>query len=142
VIDQVAAALRMSDAERSALHVLAASQDPPRPVTRPLHDIPGSPSKGLRDLVAHLDPYPAALTDETWTVLHHNSAMNAWSDGWYDAAGADERHIVAYLFSASAEATLPDLHALRRASMAMLRYQYTRNLSPRFRGIVGTLTAA
>jgi hypothetical protein len=88
-----------------------------------------------------LDPYPAALTDETWTVLHHNDALDAWSDGWFAATDPAHRHLVAYLFSDSATAFLPDVRAIRRAHMAMLRYQYTRNLSPRFRDIVDRLTA-
>ena len=33
VVDRIAAALQMSEAERSALHVLATGQDPPRPLT-------------------------------------------------------------------------------------------------------------
>jgi transcriptional regulator with XRE-family HTH domain len=141
-VDQVAAALHMSDAERSALHVLATGQDPPRPVAHPAQDPPREPSRALRDLVAHMDPYPAALTDETWTLLHYNTAMNAWAKGWYDAADPGERHLVLYLFSKSAEDSLPDIHAIRRAGMAMLRYQYTRNLAtPGFAHLVARLTA-
>jgi MmyB-like transcription regulator ligand binding domain len=131
----------MPDAERSALHVLAAEQDPPRPVSRPRQDTPCPPSGALRELVSHLDPYPATLTDETWTVLHHNEALDAWSGGWYTAADAAGRHIVAYLFSQSAEVFLPDVHTIRWASIARLRYQYTRNLSPRFRRIIDRLIA-
>jgi len=141
VIDQIAAALQMADAERSALHVLAAEQDPPRPVGRPAEGTPRRPSAALRKLVSHLDPYPAALTDETWTVLHHNDALDTWSNGWFTATDPAHRHLVAYLFSDMAAAFLPDVRAIRRARMAMLRYQYTRNLSPRFRDIVDRLTA-
>jgi transcriptional regulator with XRE-family HTH domain len=141
MIDQIAAALQMPDAERSALHVLAAEQDPPRPVGCPAEGTPVRPSRALRELVSHLDPYPAALTDETWTVLHHNDALDAWSGGWFTATNPAHRHLVAYLFSDSAAAFLPDVRAIRRARMAMLRYQYTRNLSPRFRGIIDRLTA-
>jgi hypothetical protein len=140
--DQVAAALQMSGAERSALHVLATGQDPPLPLGRPAHDPPREPGKALRDLISHLDPYPAALTDETWRLLHYNSAMNTWASGWYDQAEPSVRHLVCYLFSASAEAILPDLHAVRRASLAMLRYQYTRNLAaPGFAQLIARLTA-
>ncbi len=141
MIDQIAVALQMPDAERSALHVLAAEQDPPRQLSLARQDAPRPPSAALRELVKHLDPYPAALTDETWTVLHHNDALDAWSGGWYTAADAADRHLVACLFSESAAVFLPDVHAIRRASVAMLRYQYTRNLSPRFRRIIDRLTA-
>jgi transcriptional regulator with XRE-family HTH domain len=64
VVDQVAAALQMSDAERSALHVLAAGQDPPRPVTRPALDPAPHPSNALRDLDP-ADWCPTAL--KGWT---------------------------------------------------------------------------
>jgi transcriptional regulator with XRE-family HTH domain len=142
MVDQVAVALQMSDAERSALHVLATGQDPPRRVARPAPARPREPSRALRDMVAHLHPYPAALTDETWTILHYNAAMDAWAGGWYGSADPRERHLVHYLFSESAEDSLPDIHAVRRASMAMLRYQYTRNLAaPGFAQLVTRLTA-
>jgi hypothetical protein len=143
MVDQIAAAMQMSAAERSALHVLATGQDPPRPLSHPAQDPPREPSKALRDLVSHMDPYPAALTDETWTLLHYNPAMNAWARGWYDAADPGERHLVRYLFSKSAEDFLPDLHAVRRASLAMLRYQYTRNLAaPGFAHLVAWITTS
>jgi hypothetical protein len=142
MVDQVAAALQASDAERSALHVLATGQDPPRPVTRPAHPS-REPSKALHALISHMNPYPAALTDETWKVLHFNDAMNAWAGGWYAAAEPADRHLVRYLFSKAAEDALPDAHAIRRASLAMLRYQYTRNLtSPGFAQFVTRLTAS
>jgi hypothetical protein len=141
-VDQVAAALRMSEAERSALHVLATGQDPPRPVTGPAPDPPLEPSQALRDMVTRMDPYPAALTDETWTLLHYNSAMNAWAGAWYDTAAIGDRHLVRYLFSKTAEGFLPDVHPIRRAGLAMLRYQYTRNIAaPGFTDLVTRLTA-
>ena len=140
--EQVAAALQMSEAERSSLHVLATGQDPPRPVTGPAPDPPHEPSQALRDLVTRLDPFPAALTDETWTLLHYNSAMNAWAGGWYGTAAPGDRHLVRFLFSKTAEDLLPDAQTVRRASLATLRYQYARNLaSPGFTGLVTRLTA-
>ena len=81
-VDQIAAALQMSDAERSALHVLATGQDPPRPVGRAIDDPPREASSALRDLVTQLGPYPAAVSDETWTLLAYNAAMGDWqADG-------------------------------------------------------------
>jgi transcriptional regulator with XRE-family HTH domain len=141
-VDQVAEALRMSEPERSALHVLATGQDPPRPVTGPEPEPPREPSQALRDMVTSMDLYPAALTDETWTLKHLNTAMNTWAAGWYENAPPADRHLVRYLFSDTAEGFLPDVHAVRRSAIAMLRYQYTRNLAaPGFTGIVARLTA-
>jgi transcriptional regulator with XRE-family HTH domain len=128
VVDRIAAALQMSEAERSALHVLASRQDPPRRLTPPARNLPGEQDQALRDLVS-CSPYAAALTDETWTVLHHNHAMSAWAGGWFESVAPADRHLVAYLFSGHAEASMPDIRAVRRASIAWLRYQYARKLA-------------
>jgi transcriptional regulator with XRE-family HTH domain len=142
IVDQVAAALQMTAAERSALHVLATGQDPPRPVTQPTPPLRRELSNALRDLVTQLG-YPAALTDETWTLLHYNTAMNAWSGGWYDTAEPADRHLVRYLFSTHAEDFLPDVRTIRRSSLAALRYQYIRNLAvPGFSHLIARLTAS
>lgn len=139
VVDRIAAALQMSQAERSALHVLASRQDPPRPLTRVAGNLPGEQDQALRDLVT-CSPYAAALTDETWTVTHYNRKMNAWAGGWFESVATAERHLVAYLFTAHAEARLPDIRAVRRDSIARFRYQYARNLSsPGFTGTVEDL---
>lgn len=128
VVDRIAAALQMSEAERSALHVLASRQDPPRRLTSPARNLPGEQDQALRDLVS-CSSYAAALTDETWTVIHLNHAMSAWAGGWFESVAPADRHLVAYLFSGQAEASMPDIRAVRRASIAWLRYQYARNLS-------------
>ena len=142
IADQVAAALRMADPERSALHVLATGQDPPRLTTHPAAVRPGGVSNALRDLIDGM-AHPAALTDETWTLLHYNKAMNTWSGGWYGAANPADRHLILYLFSRLAEDRLPDVHAIRRAGIAALRYQYTRNLAtPVFARLIVRLTTS
>jgi transcriptional regulator with XRE-family HTH domain len=136
VVDRIAVALQMSQAERSALHVLASRQDPPRQLTRAAGNLPGEQEQALRDLVT-ASPYAAALTDETWTVMHYNRQMNTWAGGWFESVATAERHLVAYLFTTHAEASLPDIRAVRRANIARLRYQYARNLSsPGFTGKV------
>ena len=130
VVDRVATALQMTTAERSALHVLATGQDPPRPVGRPGDTPPQQePSQALRDLVTQLDPFPAALTDEMWTVRFRNPAMYAWAGGWYDSTQPDEQNLMLYLFSKHAEDLFPDIRVLRRQLLAALRYQYARNLA-------------
>jgi transcriptional regulator with XRE-family HTH domain len=139
VVDRIAAALQMSEAERSALHVLASRQDPPRRLTRLAQNLPGEQDQALRDLVT-CSPYAAALTDETWTVMHYNRDMSTSVGGWFESVVPADRHLVAYLFSGHAEASMPDIRAVRRASIAWLRYQYARNLSsPGFTGTVERL---
>lgn len=140
LIDQLASALQMTAAERSAAHVLAVGQDPPRPVSRALHVPAPEPGQALREIVRQLGPYPAALTDEMWTFRLHNEATTAWSAGWYDRADPPARNMLLYLFTGEAEASLPDVDDLRRYWLAALRYQYARNLSsPRAGDLVGRL---
>jgi transcriptional regulator with XRE-family HTH domain len=140
LVDMVAAALQMSEAERSAAHVLAAGHDPPRPVSRVLRAPPPEPGQALRDIVNQQGSYPSALTDEMWTVKYHNASLSAWSDGWYDRTDPPGRNMILYLFSAEAKAWLPDIELLRRYSLAALRYQWDRNLaSPRAAELVSRL---
>jgi hypothetical protein len=38
---------------------------------------------GQRELIARLDA-PAAIADETWTLVIRNKALTAWTGGWFD----------------------------------------------------------
>src|SRR5260370_16855008 len=77
MVESVASALRMTMAERSALHILATGHDPLLP--------PGPPGDGARpevspvflELLARQDPNPAIITDETWTIIARNEAVSA-----------------------------------------------------------------
>lgn len=143
LVESVAAALRMSDAQRSALHVLALSQDPPMPARQA--GPPGSPPAippVLRELVRRLDPTPAAITDEMWTILARNAAMTHWVGEYLDQAPPDQQNLILYLFSPEAGQMLADVDGDRRAAVAGLRYQYARNVaSPRFAALVDRLLA-
>lgn len=142
VVDSVATALQMSPAERSALHVLAAGQDPPRPVGVLSDASLPQVSQPLRDLVTQLGPYPGALTDEMWTIRFRNPALSAWAGGWYDRVPPGQQNLVLYLFSEHSADLLPDVHVHRRFWIAVLRYQYTRNISsPRFADLISRLLA-
>jgi transcriptional regulator with XRE-family HTH domain len=140
VADRVAAGLQMTEAERSALHVLATGQDPPRRIGQLGGLPPQEPNLGLRALVTHMDPFPAALTDESWTLLFRNTAMDKWAGGWFLTVPPDRQNLILYLFSDHAEQHLPDIHALRSYCTALLRYQYDRNLaSAKFADLVRNL---
>jgi hypothetical protein len=68
--------------------------------------------------------------------------MGAWAGGWYDRVPPEQQNMILYLFSEHSEELLPDVHVLRRFSVAILRYQYTRNISsPRFADLVSRLLA-
>jgi DNA-binding XRE family transcriptional regulator len=143
LVESIACALRMSEAQRSALHVLALSHDPPMPARQP--GFPGSPPVvplALRELVRRLDPTPAAITDEMWTVLVRNAAMTRWVGEYFDRVPPDQQNLILYLFSPEARRILADVDGHRRAAMAGLRYQYARNIaSPRFAVLVDRLLA-
>ena len=139
LVESVAAGLRMTPAERSALHVLATRQDPPMPATPPGGEWPQI-SPGLRDLITQLDPLPAAITDEMWTVMARNQALTALTSGWFDRVPRDQQNLVLFLFSPEGDRLLPEVHAHRQAAVAGLRYQYARNIaSNRFAALIGAL---
>ena len=143
LVESIAFALRMSDAERSALHVLVLGHDPPMPA--PLSEFPAAPPAvppPLRELVRRLDPTPAAITDEMWTFLARNAAMTKWVGEYFDRVPPDEQNLILYLFSPEAGRVLSDLPNARQAALAGLRYQYARNIdSPRFAVLVERLLA-
>lgn len=143
LVESIATALRMSDAQRSALHVLALSHDPPMPARQA--GVPGSPPVvplALRELVRRLDPTPAAITDEMWTILARNAAMTHWVGEYFDRVPPDQQNLILYLFSSEARRILADVDGDRRAAVAGLRYQYARNVaSPRFAVLVDRLLA-
>jgi transcriptional regulator with XRE-family HTH domain len=135
LVAAIAVALHMDDAERSALHILALGHDPPMPM--PLPDPPQAPPPvpaGVRDLVRRLGSTPGAVVDEMWTVMVSNDAMSR------SLGGMPEENLVLYLFGERAEEILYDVHGVRRAALAALRYQYIRNIaSQRFAGLIGRL---
>ncbi len=143
LVESIATALRMSEAQRSALHVLALSHDPPMPARQA--GVPGSPPvvpPALRELVRRLDPTPAAITDEMWTILARNAAMTHWVGEYFDRVPPDQQNLILYLFSSEARRILADVDGDRRAAVAGLRYQYARNVaSPRFAVLVDRLLA-
>ena len=138
LIENVASGLRMTPAERSALHVLSRGQDPPMPPAAPGGEWP-KVDPGQRELIARLDA-PAAITDETWTLVIRNKALTAWTGGWFDRVPLRKQNLVLFLFTPAAERLLPDIHAYRRAIVAGLRYQYVRHIgSERFGAVIRTL---
>ena len=140
MVESVAAVLRMTAAEHSALHILATGRDPPLSPVPPGDGARAEVSPVFLELLARQDPSPAVITDETWTVIARNEAMSAWAGSWLDQAPAGRQNLVLYLFSDDCAALLPDVHAARRAIIALLRYQYARYVaSDRFAALVTRL---
>jgi transcriptional regulator with XRE-family HTH domain len=139
-LDAVAGALQMSEAERSTLHVLACGDEPQAPV----YAMGGTPQvqPPLRELVRRLAPNPAAIMDETWTLLVQNQGITEWFGSCGDGADGGG-NLVLYLFSPDAQQRVANLPEERRAAVATLRYQYARHLAnPRFDDVVARLLAA
>src|SRR6266700_4790993 len=105
LIENVASGLHMTPAERSALHVLSRGQDPPMPPATPGGERPEI-GPGQRELIARLDA-PAAITDETWTLVIRNKALTAWTGGWFDRVPLRKQNLVLFLFTPAAERLLP-----------------------------------
>jgi transcriptional regulator with XRE-family HTH domain len=97
VLDALAAALRMSAAERRYLHVLAYGPDgdngpAPAAAAPPEHLDPA-----VADLVQRLEPFPALVKGRRWDVLAANPAARELFADWTTPAG--ERNLVRWMFT-------------------------------------------
>lgn len=138
LVENVASGLRMTPAERSALHVLSRGQDPPMPPAAPGGERPED-GQGQRELIDRLDA-PAAIADETWTLMNGNKTLTAWTGGWFDQVAPRKQNLALFLFTPAAERLLPDIRAYRRAVVAGLRYQYVRHIgSEQFSAVIAAL---
>jgi transcriptional regulator with XRE-family HTH domain len=141
LLDAVARALQMGEAERSTLYVLARGDEPPPAISATAGPLRVRPP--LQELVRRLAPNPAAIMDETWTLLTLNRAVTEWFGECSDIAVAGKANVVLYLFTPEAEQRVINLGGERRAAVAGLRYQYARHLAnPRFDAVVARLLAA
>ncbi len=98
VLDALAAALRMSAAERRYLHVLAygpggaAGQDPSAPAP------PERLDPAVAGLVERLEPFPTLVKGRRWDVLTANSAACELFADW-SAGAPGERNLVRWMFT-------------------------------------------
>jgi transcriptional regulator with XRE-family HTH domain len=94
VLDALAAALRMSAAERRYLHVLAGADHD--------NDHHGAPPERLdpavADLVQRLEPYPTLVKGRRWDVLAANPAARELFADW-DTPRTTERNLVRWMFT-------------------------------------------
>jgi transcriptional regulator with XRE-family HTH domain len=98
VIDSLAAALRMTAAERRYLEVLAYGGDSAAsgggPATAPAERL----DQGVADLVQRLEPFPAIVKGRRWDVLAANPAARELFTDW-DALPDGERNLVRWMFT-------------------------------------------
>ena len=95
VLDALAAALRMSAAERRYLHVLAGG----RPTTTTTHGAPPERlDPAVADLVQRLEPYPTLVKGRRWDVLAANPAARELFADWATPP-TQERNLVRWMFT-------------------------------------------
>ena len=99
VLDALAAALRMSAAERRYLQVLAhGGDDPPGGGMAITASPPERLDEGVVDLVQRLDPFPTIVKGRRWDVLAANPAARELFADW-EALPARERNLVRWMFT-------------------------------------------
>ena len=123
VLDALAAALRMSAADRRYLFVLAHGTG---------REGAGAPPERLdpsvADLVQRMEPYPTLVKGRRWDVLAANPAARELFADWAGLEGAGERNLVRWMFTAEVARELylewePEARAmLGRFRLAAARY--------------------
>jgi transcriptional regulator with XRE-family HTH domain len=99
VLDALAAALRMTAAERRYLQVLAYGGDGVGGAGG--HTDPAPPERldpGVLDLVQRLDPYPTYVKGRRWDVLAANESARELFTDW-EALPPGERNLVRWMFT-------------------------------------------
>jgi transcriptional regulator with XRE-family HTH domain len=98
VLDALAAALRMSAAERRYLQVLAHGPDGAGGDGAATAPPPERVDPGVVDLVQRLDPFPTYVKGRRWDVLAANPAARELFTDW-EALPAGERNLVRWMFT-------------------------------------------
>src|SRR5260370_20839921 len=97
VLDALAAALRMSAAERRYLQVLAHGRDGAGSAGTTSSAPPERIDPGVVDLVQRLDPFPTYVKGRRWDVPTSNAAARAPFTDW-SALPPGERNMVRWMF--------------------------------------------
>jgi transcriptional regulator with XRE-family HTH domain len=136
VLDALAAALRLTGAERAHLHDLA---HPARPAPDPPAGAE-TPAPGVASLVDRLDPHPAYVTGRYWDVLAANRAARAlWTD-WPALPAADRNMVLWMLADPAARRVFVEWPAEAAAQLGRFRAAAARHPGdPRFAALVARL---
>ncbi|MFC4507199.1 MULTISPECIES: helix-turn-helix transcriptional regulator [Streptomyces] len=139
VLDALADALRMSDAERQYLRVLAHGGEDPIGT-----DTVAAPAEwldpGVVALVQRLEPFPTIVKGRRWDVLASNSAARELFTDW-DALPGDERNLVRWMFTAPrAREAYVQWEPEARAMLGRFRLTAARHPDdPGFEALIGEL---
>ena len=99
VLDSLAAALRMSAAERRYLRVLAYGPDGASDAAPAASAPPEQLEPAVADLVQRLEPFPTLVKGRRWDVLAANPAARELFADW-TAGPPGERNLVRWMFTA------------------------------------------
>ena len=99
VLDALAAALRMSAAERRYLRVLAYGPDSASDTAPAASAPPERLEPAVADLVQRLEPFPTLVKGRRWDVLAANPAARELFADW-TAGPPGERNLVRWMFTA------------------------------------------
>ena len=139
VLDALAAALRMSAAERRYLEVLAHGPDGAG-VSVPDEAPPEVLAPAVADLVQRLDPCPALVKGRRWDVLAANQAARELFTDWM-ALPRGQRNLVRWMFlSSRAREVYLEWEAEARAMLGRFRLAAARHpADPGFQDLITAL---
>jgi transcriptional regulator with XRE-family HTH domain len=139
VLDALAAALRMSAAERRYLEVLAHGPDGAG-VADPDEAPPEVLAPAVADLVQRLDPCPALVKGRRWDVLAANQAARELFTDWM-ALPRGQRNLVRWMFvSSRAREVYLEWEAEARAMLGRFRLAAARHpADPGFQDLITAL---
>lgn len=137
VLDALAEALRLDQAERDYLHALVHGTPPPPRDAGVIEAL----APGVAALVARLDPHPTYVTGCRWDVLASNRAARVlWTD-WPSLVPAD-RNLLLWMFTPAARDIFVEWEAEAAAQLARFRAAAARHSGdPAFAALVERLHA-
>jgi transcriptional regulator with XRE-family HTH domain len=140
VLDALAAALRMSAAERRYLQVLAHGPGEAAGAGAAVTAPPERIAEGVADLVQRLEPFPTYVKGRRWDVLAANPAARELFTDW-SVLPAGERNLVRWMFTtAGAREVYLDWQAEARAMLGRFRLAAARHPDdPDFAALIAEL---
>jgi transcriptional regulator with XRE-family HTH domain len=140
VLDALAAALRMSAAERRYLQVLAHGPDGAASAGAAAIAPPERVAEGVADLVQRLEPFPTYVKGRRWDVLAANPAARELFTDWSALPGG-QGNLVHWMFtSGRAREVYLDWEAEARAMLGRFRLAAARHPDdPDFTALIAEL---
>lgn len=122
-LDRIAALLKLTQADRVHLYLLASGHEPP-PHTI---DLPEGTETVLARLVSEMKglPVASAVTDIAWNLIAWNHTLSAWFPEVEDVP-SDERNLMLWAFSERTEPIVAGIEEYRRAHLGWVHLALAR----------------